>query len=120
MKALNFETAKKQYNALMNDLGLEFLTIGTSFSEDTDGWNIRDMVSECQYQLDVCYEDNNANSEGRYISELMDMYCMSEEDAMDVHKDWLNKTRKLRNFIRKYQNIAMQEECTAGHCSKWD
>lgn len=115
-----FNEAKKRYNALMNDLGLEFLTLGTRFSEDTDDWNLRDMVSEAQYQLDVCYEDGNANSDGRYIYEYMDMYSVSLEEAQEVHKAWLSKTMRLRNFIKKYKAEALTMACTMGHCSKFD
>lgn len=120
MKDMIFEDAKKKYNKLMNELGLEHLTIGTNFSEDTENWNIRDMVSECQYQLDVCYEEGNANSEGRYIDEYMDMYCVSYDDAVDAQKAWKSKTMKLRNFIRKYEKVAVTMSCTSGHCSKFD
>ncbi len=115
-----FEEAKKQYNKLMNSLGLEFLTIGTDFSENTDDWTLRDMVSEAQYQLDVCYEDDNDNAAGRTVAGYMDLYSVSREDAEEVHAEWLNKTRALRAFIRKYQKAALLEKCTQGHCSKFD
>lgn len=115
-----FEEAKKRYNSMMNDLGLEFLTIGQNLSEGTQNWNIRDMVSECQYQLDVCFEDDNANSEGRYISELIERYSYSEIDAKRAHVEWLSKTMKLRNFIKKYKDVALQEKCSQGHCSCFD
>lgn len=115
-----FTEAKKRYNTLMNDLGLEYLTIGTSFSEDTQDWNLRDMVSEAQYQLDVCYEDGNASADGRYIYEYMDTYCVSLEEAQEIHKAWLSKTMRLRNFINKYKAEALTIECTTGHCSKYD
>lgn len=119
-KEMIFEEAKKRYNRMMNDFCLEHLTIGTNFSEDTDGWNIRDMVSECQYQLDVCFEDGNANSEGRYTYEYMEMYGTTYEDAEEIHKDWLSKTMRLRNFIRKYKTEALKVKCTTGHYSKFD
>lgn len=115
-----FEEAKKRYNAMMNDFGMEFLTIGTNFSEDTIDWNIRDMVSECQYQLDVCYEDGNANSDGKDIVEYMDTYAVSLEEAKEIRKAWLSKTKRLRNFIKKYGDIALTTECVVGHFSKWD
>lgn len=115
-----FKEAKARYNDLMERFGLEFLTIGTDFSENTEGWNIRDMVSECQYQLDVCYEEGNANSDGRYIEQYMDMYGSDEKEAEYVHKEWLSKTRRLRNFIKKYKDIALTEICVSGHCSKFD
>lgn len=127
-----YEQAKKDYNDLMFDLGLEFLSIGTNYSENTDGWNVRDMVSECQYQLDVHYEDGNANNEGQHpdywgftvedlMSERRFKYVQRHnEEQEEMHKDWLYRTRRLRNFIRKYQSLAMKESCTEGHCSKFD
>lgn len=115
-----FEEAKKQYNKTMNDLGLEFLTIGTNFSEDTANWTVRDMVSEAQYQLDVCYEDDNANADGRTVAGFMDIYGSSREDAEEAHAEWLKKTRALRAFIRKYKAEALKGKCAAGHCSKFD
>lgn len=115
-----FEEAKKRYNSMMNDFGLEFLTIGDRLSENTEKWNLRDMVSECQYQLDVCYEDGNANSDGRSIIDYMDMYGVDQEEAEAVHKDWLSKTMRLRNFIRKYEVESRKIGCTEGHCSKFD
>lgn len=115
-----FEEAKKRYNRMMNDFGMEFLTIGTSYSEHTENWNIRDMVSECQYQLDVCFEDGNSNAEGRYTYDLIEYYGYDEEDAKNIHKEWASKTMRLRNFIKKYKDIAMQESCVEGHCSQYD
>lgn len=115
-----FEQAKKRYNKMMNDFCLEHLTIGDRLSENTENWNIRDMVSECQYQLDVCFEDGNSNSEGRYTHELIEYYGYDEEDAKQEHARWLSKTTRLRNFIKKYKEIAMTMDCSDGHCSKFD
>lgn len=114
--------AKKRYNSMMNDFGMEYLTIGTNYSQDTDNWNLRDMVSECQYQLNVCYEDDNANSEGRSISDYLDMYSASyaEAEAEAIHKEWLSKTQRLRNFIKKYSEYCEDIRCASGHCSKFD
>ncbi len=115
-----FEEAKQSYNRIMNFCGLEFLTIGESLSEDTEGWTIRDMVSECQYQLDCCYEEGNANADGRSISQYKSMYGCDDFDAIDAHAGWLAKTTSLRNFIRKYRKEALKEKCHIGHCSKFD
>ena len=48
MKNFNLESATKRYNRIMNEICCEHLTIGTSYSENTDGWNIRDMVDEVE------------------------------------------------------------------------
>jgi hypothetical protein len=111
------ENAKTQYNRIMNDLGLEFLTIGTRFSENTERWNLRDMVCECQYQLEVCYEDGNANSDGRIIRDYMDMYGCSKEEATNAHSIWLSKTKKLRTFINKYKREALKLNGVMNHSS---
>lgn len=127
-----FETAKKQYNDMMNSLGLEFLTIGERLSENTENWNLRDMVSECQYQLDVCYEDGNANNEGQYpdyweytsedilSKRRYDYVTRHNEEQKQMHNDWLSKTKRLRNFIKKYEKTALTMKCAEGHCSKFD
>ena len=115
-----FEAAKQQYNKIMNDIGCEFVTLGTSYSENTENWTIRDMVSEAQYHLECCYEDGNANAEARNISFLMDAYGMSEEIARADHAEWVRKTRRLRAFINKYKTEALKFKCVTGHCSKFD
>lgn len=115
-----FEKAKRAYNDIMNDIGMEFATIGTNHSENTEGWTLRDMVSEVQYQLDICYEEGNANEEARSVSFLMDAYGMDSETARAEHEAWLKKTRKLRAFVNKYKNEAMLTKCKTGHCSKFD
>lgn len=118
-----FEEAKQQYNKIMNDLGLEFLTIGTcytEFPEEKAQWTIRDMVSEMQYQLDVCYEDGNANAEGMSIRWLMDHYNVDYAAAKADHELWLKKTRRLRAFINKYKAEALKVGAVSHHCSKFD
>jgi hypothetical protein len=104
----------------MNGIGCEFATIGTDFSENTEGWTLRDMVSEVQYHLDCCYEEENANADGRYIDQYMDMYGVDLEEAEQVHADWLQKTRKLRAFVTRYKKEALLTTCKTGHCSKFD
>lgn len=115
-----FEKAKTEYNALMFSIGYEFCTIGTNFSEGTEGWTLRDMVSEAQYHLDCCYDDYNDCSDGRNITDYMDKYGTDYEDAKDAHEDWLKKTRKLRAFVNRYKQEALTTKCTMGHCSKFD
>lgn len=69
MKNLNMKSATKRYNDIMNGMGYEHNTINTRFSENTDGWNLRDMVAECDYVLSCYYEDGHCNSEMRYSSD---------------------------------------------------
>ena len=105
MKNLNIEAVTKRYNKLMNSLALEYLTIGTEFSEDTEGWNIRDMVAECDYQLSTYYECGHMNNEYKY------------ED----YKGWLSQVNKLKRFIKAYEHFIKDIKCVDGHCSnKYD
>lgn len=134
MKQINDVTIKeatKRYNSMMNDFGFEHLTIGQILSEHTENWNLRDMVCECQYQLEVCYEEGNENNEGQYP----DYWEYTEQDLLSksrydnvtrhnkeqraIHSAWLSKTRRLRNFIEKYKEIAFTQECTEGHGSNF-
>lgn len=131
-KTVDLEKAKAEYNDIMEYIGREESTVGTSFSEDTDGWNLRDMVSEAQYHYECCYEDGNAQSEGRYPDyEQYDSSCIlskekyryvtrHNEREKEAHEHWLNRTRRLRNFIRKYKDHIQDLACVQGHCSCYD
>ena len=107
MKQFNFEKAVARYNALMEFLGREHLTIGTRLSEDTDNWNIRDMVAEADYQLSTYEEDGHYNSEIKYGS--------AEE-----RKIWKSETGRLRRFINAYLPYIDGLNTVSGHCSKYD
>ena len=121
MKELNIEKATDRYNTLMFRICCEYLSIGTKFSEGTESWNLRDMVSECKYLLGCCYEDGNLNSEGSAtIFELVDYYGYSEDEAKEIKSEWLSKTRRLRNFIKAYEPYIKDMKCTTGHCSCYD
>ncbi|BAL83509.1 hypothetical protein SELR_18010 [Selenomonas ruminantium subsp. lactilytica TAM6421] len=49
-----YEIALKRYNAIMESTGKEHLTIETQLSENTEGWNVADMVAECKAQIEFC------------------------------------------------------------------
>lgn len=129
---LNLEKAKIEYNDIMFAYAWEHCTIGTRFSEGTENWNLRDMVSEVQYHYDTCYEDGNIQSEGRFpdywkydstaiLSQEKYRYITRHNEAeKELHDEWLEKTRRLRNFIRKYKKHIEDMECSEGHCSIWD
>lgn len=114
MKTVDFDKAKIEYNNIMFDYCWEHCTIGTSFSENTEGWNLRDMVSEAQYHYDTCYESGNLNEEGRYINYWeIDSSCLLDKRrylsfirhnnyVKEMHEEWLRKTRRLRTFITCY------------------
>lgn len=132
MKELNLKLATERYNKLMFGLGHEYNSIGTSFSENTDSWNLRDMVSECQYILDCCYEEGNANSEGRYPEywrvtaedildkKRFDRIQRHNKEEKEMHQEWLSKTKRLRNFIKAYEPYIKNMKCAMGHCSCFD
>ena len=86
--------AKNYYNKIMNDLCLEYLTIGTAYSEDTENWELKDMVAECKYQLSTYYEPGHCNYE-------------LKEDAPET---WRNETSRLKRFIKKYEPIIEKKE----------
>lgn len=108
MKKLNMITAIKRYNEIMEIIGYEHNTIGTNDSEDTDDWNIRDMVAECDYVLSCYYEDGHCNADMRY----------SEDDK--ERKMWKSETGKLKRFIEAYKPFISNLECSSGHCSQYD
>lgn len=109
MKNLNIESAIKKYNEIMEHCGYEHETIGTDFSEDTDDWNLRDMVAEMDYVLSTYYESGHCNNEMRY------------SDNPDERKAWRNDTARIKRFIVKYAPFVTDMVCAAGHCSsKYD
>ena len=108
MKNLNMKSAIKRYNGIMGVIGYEHNTINTEFSENTEGWNIRDMVAECDYVLSCYYEDGHCNAALRY-SEY-------EKDR----KMWKSETGKLKRFIESYKPFINDVKCVSGHCSQYD
>lgn len=106
MKHLDMKKAIARYNDIMTCIGYDHVTIGTSLSENTDGWNIRDMVAECDYWLSTYYEGGHCNEEMRH-----DEYYL---------KIWRSETGKLKRFINAYKPFIDDIECTEGHCSQYD
>lgn len=108
MKNLNIESAIKRYNNIMETIGYDHNTIGTKFSESTEGWSIRDMVAECDYVLSCYYEDGHCNAE---------MRC--SEDA-EERKMWKSETGKLKRFIEAYKPFIDDVKCISRQCSQFD
>ena len=107
--------AVDNYNNIMFAICREYNTIGTSYTEDAEhrnNWNLRDMVSEMQYTLDI-YRDPD---------------CIYYEEAYDDcqpagrpwYKQWKNITARMQRFINKYRSDALCMECTQCHCSIFD
>ena len=107
MKKLNMETALKRYNDIMYDLGYEHSTIGTRFSENTENWNLRDMVAEADYLLSCYFESGHCRYEDRLVDK-------------EHYKMWLSETGRLKRFIKAYEPFVEDMECFEGHCSKFD
>lgn len=105
MKYLNIDKAIQRYNQIVCSIGYEHISIGTEFSENTEHWNIRDMVAECDYILSTYYEEGHANEELRHIGE---------------RKMWVSETGKLKRFIEAYKPFIDDVKCTQGHCSDYD
>ena len=107
MEKLNMKTVTKRYNGLMNFICCEHLTIGEALSENTDGWNLRDMVSEAQYQLDTYYEVGHANH-------------LLREEGSDGRRQWWTEVLRLTRFIGSFGPLSEEFKAAARHCSKWD
>lgn len=100
--------AIKRYNDIMIILGYDFSTIGTAYSENTEGWNIRDMVAECDYFLGTYYEEGYVNCDMRYSYNL------------EERKMWRSETGKLSRFIEAYKPYIQGVKCFVKHCSRFD
>lgn len=108
MEDLVFKRAIKSYNNIMMSIGYEFLTIGTKYSENTENWNIRDLVAEADYTLSNYYEDGHINGDMRY------------SDDPEERKMWKSETGKLQRFIKAYEPYIKGVKCHERHCSNYD
>ena len=126
------KTAIKKYNDLMYRLCLDYLTIGTSdseFPEEKAKWNLRDMVSECQYQLDMYSEEGTAQWEALHWLDdekttfedmLNDQYMRDftyRERGVQAAKE---EMKALQKFINTYKKDILDVDVHEGHCSMWD
>ena len=84
------ENLVKAYNKLMNSLCLEHLTIGTAYSEGTEGWGVAEMLKELKYQLKRYYEWGTSQGELR------------EDDP----QAWRSETGKIKRMIKKLEGVA--------------
>ena len=103
MKELT-KKATKRYNDIMTCLGYEHNTINTRFSENTDNWNLRDMIAECDYILSTYYENGHGNNDLKY----------------ECYKQWLSDVNRLKRFINRFEVYINDIKCTIRHCSKYD
>lgn len=107
MKTLNMEKAITRYNRIMMNLCWEHKTINTNYSEDTEGWNIRDLVAEADFLLSCYYEEGNVR-------------CDDRLDSKEAYDLWISETGKLKRFINAYLPFINGIKCVRGHCSKYD
>lgn len=114
MAITTFEKAVKQYNDLMYDLCREYNTVGTPDTEgkDREHWTLRDLISEVQYTLDI-YNDEGC----MYWLDAHDTYSPDHEE---LHKQWVKDRNRMKRFIAKYLEEAMQTKCYSAHCSIFD
>lgn len=104
LKQLNIKRIINTYNKIMMDIGKEYNTIATKYSEGTECWNLRDLVAECDYVLSLYYE------EGTVFSEIKDI----------DYKLWKSETDRLKRFIKNYSKYIDFLECNVRHCSIYD
>lgn len=102
MKEVNVINAIRRYNRIMVQIGREYNVI--EIGADTEHWNLRDMVAECDYQLSTYYESNHVNSDLRFES----------------LKQWKSEVGKLERFIKAYEPNIKEMKCTTRHSSKYD
>lgn len=101
-------SAVKKYNDIMETIGYEHNTIGTDWSENTDKWNLRDMVAECDYTLSTYYEWGHCNAE------------MKDSDDPYERKMWRSETARLKRFIDRWKPFVADMKCSENHCSNFD
>ena len=102
------KSAIRRYNGIMETIGYEHNTINTRFSEDTDGWNLRDMVAECDYALSCYYEEGHCNADLNLSSDPVE------------RKMWKSETGRLKRFIEAYKPFIDGLKCITPHCSQYD
>lgn len=108
MKEEIFKKAVKEYNDIMEGMGREDLTIGTIFSVGTEGWNLRDLVAEVDYQYSTYREGFHMNCERLHSS-----IPAERLEAM-------RECKRLKNFIERYKGYVTYLHCVRYHCSKFD
>lgn len=107
--------AIKKYNEIMFAICREHNTIGTNFSEDTDGWNLRDMVSEMQYTIKR-YKDED----GIYWQDAHDESQPIDNGVGRWFRQWKKEIAMMERFVAKYKEQVLTMKCTVSHCSQFD
>lgn len=110
-KAIKFSDAKKEYNFLFTELGLDYLTIGTDNScyKNTKYWNLRDLVSEAEYQYSCFFNSLKLRE--------FDLLLSSDREEMNR---LIFSCRKLKEFIDKYKLSILSMSSFDKHSSRFD
>lgn len=116
MKDYNAKQVIKRYNDIMFSISREHNTIGTSYSEGTEMWNLRDLVSEMQYTLDM-YEDTSCI----YWEEAHEPDQPKNSKGVGIwYSEWVSVKNKMKRFIKAYEPFIGDMICHEGHCSIYD
>lgn len=100
MKINNVKVVKR-WNGVMMDVGVEYMSINTVFSELEDckeyygvenGISIDWMIKEAKYWLSCYYEEGNVRCDERYENE----HC---------YKIWLSESGKLKRLIATLEKM---------------
>ena len=101
-------SALNEYNEIVNDLGLEHLAVDRKSKFGTSKWNLRDMVSEIDYQYSTYKENGHFNND-----------CLHSSDRNErLHA--MRECKRLKRFISKYSADTSKLKCYENHCSRFD
>lgn len=100
------------YNNIMTAVAREYNTIGTQYSEGTEGWNVRDMVAEVQHVLDVFLDPDSGEYEDAHDTPVIAGY-------RPWYEQYKNLVRRMRRFIEAHKDEAMTMECATEHSTIW-
>lgn len=98
---INNQTLVKRWNNLMNDLCLEYLTIGTTLSEiesdkkyygTENGITVSWMLKEAKYWLSCYYETGHCRCDDRYLGK-------------EEYKEWVSETGRLKRLISSLEKM---------------
>lgn len=118
MKKLNIATAIKRYNNLIDEVYCEdAMRIGGT---NTEGWNMRDMVSEIQYHIDCHYEYGHAYYESIHEGEDYEPGDRYYEESIKQRNEALKRLARFKRFVKAYEPFIKEMKCKERHCSKWD
>ena len=96
---INNQKIVNRWNSVMNNIGCEYLTIGTNLSEleyhkeyytVEDGISINWMIEEAKYWLSCYFESGNVRCDDRFYSE-------------DSYKLWKSETGMLKRLIARLE-----------------